>query len=279
MARAHVVPITTDHINEAVAYLTPSADYARSKEQWERVLRWAAARHPDNLGFQLRSDDRIVGIFVATFGETAAGRRVCHLGTWEVKSDYRLYSLQLFRAFFDLPVDVFTDYKPVPHVRPINRRFGFRDMDSRTVAIWNLRWPSLRRGVSLISDPERIDGLLDGRDLQVFRDHRQVPGVGQVVLRSGDRNCLVVFRESAGRVSKARLLFISDRTLFRANPARVLWHILRRYRSPFTVAELRTLGGPMPLTRAAPAVARQYRSAAVPESELDELYSPLVWAT
>ncbi|GAA1999664.1 hypothetical protein GCM10009739_07020 [Microbacterium ulmi] len=271
--------MTVSDIDAIAEYLVATGDSLRSPQQWKDALRWASDSSPPNLGFQLRRDDGIVaGVFLATYGDTRDGHTVCHLGSWHVQEPYRLQSLLLFRALLAQDVDVFTDYSPFPQVRPINRRFGFDDMDTRALSIWNLRPPALRRGVRIITDPERIAATLRGRDARVFRDHQGIPGIAQLVVVDGAKTSHIVHRASPGRLSRARLLHVSDIPVFRASLSRVLWHVLLRHRSLFTVAELRTIGGPVPWARAAPSVPRQFKSAHVPESELDELYSPLIWA-
>lgn len=273
---ATIEPITDRDITDVVTYLAKAFEVdPRGPEQ---KLRWATERGFDNLGYLLRHDGAVVGAFLATYGDTAAGQTICHLDWWHVSEDFRHLSIPLFRAILTQNVDAFTDYTPQPHVRSINRRLGFRELDTRAIRMWNLRIPGPRRGVRIVNDPEEIAQLLSGRELRLFDDHREVPGVGHLVIQSPNGNCVMTYRRVDGRTTRTRILYVSDPAVFRAFASRVLLHLALTHRSLFTVAELRVLGGTVRGTRSAPSVWRQYRSETVPESALGELYSPLVWS-
>jgi len=277
MNTARIEPITASDMAAVAHYLAPTFDYARSEEQWRRVLQWMIDLDPPNLGFQLIADGRIVGAFLAIY-QDVGDATVCHLSAWLVDEAYRMQSLPLFRALLQQDVDAFTDYTPAPHVRPINRRLGFRDLETTAYRVWNFRWPGAPRGVQVVTEAEEIEKLLTGPDLRAFLDHRGIPDVGQLVIVDGDRVCLVVYRTMEGRLTRSRLLDASDRELFLKALGPVLWRIGWRLRSPFTTAEARILGGHPSLSITADAVPRQYKSERVPESSVTELYSSLVWS-
>lgn len=275
MTSAELRAITGSDIPEVSRYIARVFDTREA--QVVRRLEWAEATDPPNLGFLLRASVGVVGIFTATYSTTPSGHQVCHLGGWHVEEAYRAQSLALFRAFLKGPYDVFTDYTPVPHVRPINQRLGFVDLDTRSTRIWNARIPLRRRGIRLVSAPDEAAALLTGRDRKRFEDHRSVPDLHQLVLRDGDARCHVLYRRERGRTTRARILYVSDIALFRASASQVLFHILVKHRSLFTVAELRTIGGPIRFSRSAPAIARQVRTNGLPHSEAEYDYSSLIW--
>jgi hypothetical protein len=279
LSSTRVTPIAAIDAPTVEQYLIPRFQGGRSAEQWKRVLRWMVGLRPPNLGFQLIADGRIVGVFLATYDMLDDERVICHLGTWIVDDGYRSHSLPLFKALLAQKVDAFTDYKPLQHVLPINRRLGFSDMDTRAQKVWNFGWPLYkdRHGAKIVTRASRIEGLLSGRDLRIFGDHRSIPGLGQLAVVEGDRVCLVVYRRSKGKIARSRLLYATNTSQLRASLGLVLWRIGLRCLSLRTVVEDRTLGGPVESSRPAPATPRQYKGKTLHEGQLTELYSPLVW--
>lgn len=275
---ATIEKITHLDVSEVADYLAGS--FGVDREIPARKLRWASERGYDNLGYMLKHDGDVVGAFLATYGDTPSGKKICHLDWWHVHEDFRRFSIPLFRALLQQDVDGFTDYTPQPHVRPINKRLGFRDLDTRAIRIWNLRLPQLRSGIRITTNPSRISPLLDGRELRLFEDHRFVPGIGHLAIRDDGGNvCVVAFRRVSGRTTRVRILYVSNQAMFRRYAANIFWRLAIQHRSLFTVAELRVIGRPFALARRAPAVWRQYKSEAIPETELGELYSPLIWSS
>ena len=119
----------------------------------------------------LLDGDEVVGAQLAFYSERSIdGRRerFCNLGAWCVLPEYRFHSLRLLKAALGQQGYHFTDLSPSGNVVDINSRLEFRFLDTTTILVPNLPWPS-RPGRSVISsDPALIERTLTGRDLRAL---------------------------------------------------------------------------------------------------------------
>lgn len=248
---------------------------------WRRGLspRWS---HPEpNRGFQLRSADRVVGVYTAYYARrTIAGREVmlCNLADWCVLDEHRSSSLLLLRSLLKQKGMSFTDVTAMDRVAEIESRLGFTVVERAACLALNLPWPGRTRRVRVVTRPASITSHLDGTDRTIYDDHRSIPGCHQVLALVDGSPCLVVYRiDKHPRLSRvATILWISAPTLFEVAAPSVLASILFRHRVMVTVVE-EDMGGRPRLSRTATPRRRLLRSDVLDPRQLDYLYTELVF--
>ena len=119
----------------------------------------------------------------------------------------------------------FTDFSPSGNVVELNRRLGFTDLDTSAVMWPNLPWPTIPGPGQSHGRTLRISNVSwTGIERQIYLDHRgRAAAARQVVMRNGDRRCLVVFRRDRRKDLPlfASVLYVSDREAFRRGAVRV----------------------------------------------------------
>jgi hypothetical protein len=187
-------------------------------------------------------------------------------------------SLKLLKALLAQAGYHFTDLSPSGNVVPINKRLKFRTLDTATVLVPNLPWPT-RRGRRVSARPALIRHALMGADLERYLDHAEAPAARHVVLIDRDESCHVVFRRDRrkGLHLFASILYVSNARVFRRMVRPLLSHLLLRHGVLATLAELRVVGDrpplSVPLSRPRP---KMFRSDSLRPDEIDYLYSELV---
>jgi hypothetical protein len=259
------------HLNSRV----PAAAWERSTE-----LPWQVDK-PNN-GFMLLADGKVVGVHLAFYAQrTIEGRseRFCNLGAWCVLPDYRLHGLKLLTTLLAQENYHFTDLSPSGNVPALNAKLGFRQIDTATWLAPNLPWPSRPGARSIIRDPAGIERVLDGHQLELYRDHASASAARHVVLKRGAECCYVVFRRDRrkGLPLFASLLHVSNPDLFRRMSRQLGRHLLLRHGALVTlgeerVAKCRPFGS---FALRAPRK-RMFRSARLQPDQIDYLYSELV---
>ena len=142
----------------------------------------------------------------------------------------------------------------------------------------NLAWPFWSSRVRVISEPRKIENILHGNDLAIYRDHACAAAARHVVVVENDRPCYVIFRRVRRKHLPlfASILYVSDRELFGRVANYVFRHLLLCHGIPFTLAELRVVG-----TRPRSSIMlksprpKMYRSANLRPDQIDYLYSEL----
>jgi hypothetical protein len=250
-------------------------------ELWARSLRAPWDGDGPNSGFMLLDDGAVVGAHLAFYSErTIDGRRerFCNLGPWSVRQEYRLHGLRLLMALLAQDDYHFTDLTPSESVVAVNTRLSFRFLDTATVLVLNLPWPSGREGVAVSSDRAFIERTLTGPELQIYRDHVAASAARHTVLVRGDQSCYVMFRrQRRRRMSVASILYVSDPPLLRTMTGPLARHLLLRHGIVATLAELRIVGHrPQPSVRLRSPPRKMFRSDRLDPAQIDDLYSELV---
>lgn len=283
MAREHVDirPIQDDDAVAVATFLHQHLNPSVAVDVWRALLSPPWAADAPNHGFQLVTDSGIVGAYVAVYSQREVDgvtRRLCNLAAFCVLPDFRADSLRLLRAMLRQPGFEFTDLSPSGNVVALNERLGFVHLDTSTRIAANL--PALgRRGVRVTSDPARVAGALRGRDVSVYRDHRDAPAARHILVTDGDSYAYLIVRRDRrkGLPLFATALYVGgDRGVLRRNWARVGAHLLFKHGIPATLAERRTLGF-APRLGVDQAVPRpkMFRSEHLTADDIDYLYSEL----
>ena len=278
--RVAVRPITAADLPRVGEYLQRALNERVSARTWAdaTVTRWSAA--PPNHGFLLEDDGRVVGALLAFYSERVVGGRpvrVCNLGAWCVDEDRRLHSIRLLKAALAQEGWTFTDFSPSGNVVPVNERLGFSHLDTSTVLVPCLPYPTVPGRLRVLRG-SALAARLDAADRQRYLDHADAPAAWHVVLESGDRYCYVIFRRDRRKNMPvfASLLYVSDPVLFRSAARVFVRHLLVRHGVLVLLAELRITGGrPRPSIRQATPRRKMVRTADGEAPATDYLYSEL----
>jgi len=277
-----VRPIADADIPRVAGFLNANLDVRGGPEAWARAIAPPWSDDQPNHGFLLEDRDHVVGVHLAFYSTRiieGQPESICNLAAWCVIETHRHHGLRLLRALLGQKGYHFTDFSPSGNVVPLNLRLRFEMLDTATTLVPNVPWPSLGRGgVRLISDPDEIVRRLDGRDLEIYRDHARAMAARHLVITLGADTCYVMFRRDRRKKLPlfASILHVSDRGLFERTAHHVYRHLLLRHGIPFTLAELRVVGS-------RPAVSlmlrsprpKMYRSPTLRPDQIDYLYSEL----
>src|SRR5437588_11760589 len=97
----------------------------------------------------------------------------CEIYGWYVKSGYRNQSLHLLMPVIgqrrDKTLVLFTASRPVYE---LCKKFGFQDLETALTLFFPL--PTAARPVEIVTEPWRVADYLEGADLRIFHDHKDV---------------------------------------------------------------------------------------------------------
>ena len=217
-----LLPITHADLSAVGDFLHRNLNERVPATAWEEAMLASSTSATPNHGFMLRSGNNIVGVYLAFYSERVFDGQVlkiCNLAAWCVIDDYRSQGLRLARALLAQRGYEFTDLSPSGNVVALNRRMKFRELDTATDLVINLPWPLWSRKTRIESRPDRIAGLLDGRDLKIYRDHRRSAAARHFVVVRGAEQCYVMFRRDRRRNLPlfASLLYVSNPEVFRSS--------------------------------------------------------------
>ena len=201
----------------------------------------------------------------------------CNLGAWCVLEEYRSHGVRLLRAVLAQRAYTFTDLSPSGNVVPLNHRLGFESLDTTTALLVN-RPVGRGRGVRVLSDHDVIERLLGPEDLRIFEDHRHAAAVLHLVVTRGTEHCYVVVRRDRrkGLPVFATLLHISNPGLLRGHLPSLGRHLILHHGLAFSLVEVRLFGRvPAGSYRLQTPRPKMFRSARIPASAIDNLYSEL----
>lgn len=247
----NVSPITTADLQEVGRFLHENLNSGILPETWVAALshRWAESQ--PNHGMQLRSNDRLVGVFCAIYSDQwIDGRleRFCNPHSWCVLNEHRSWSISLILPLLKQPGYHFTMYTPNPKVAEVFRGLRFRDLDDRLYYFPNPPSAASLWGDGFAEcDPARVGGYLSGQALRDFEQHRQIPWLRFVAFgRQGDA-CLAIYkRDVAKHVPCARLIHVSDAGAIDRHGSLLRHHLLLRHGLVVSRIEARFLATPPP---------------------------------
>lgn len=245
--------------------------------------RWGADE--DYFGYVLEVGTTIVGVLGLMFSRrriNGTTYKFCELHTWYVDEAYRHESLKLFFPVLGLRGYELINVTPSGIVLEISKKFGFQELETHLRLIFPVPTAgAFGGGVEIIDDHQAIEAALSGDDLQVFRDHRELPVVHLLVRdRRGGQSYVMAkscMREPWERYG--RIFHFSDREVFlRCLPA-LRVRLCLKLRVLFLVVNEDTLGGEAPpfskvIPREFPSL---FKSRTLRKEDLNHLYTePLV---
>lgn len=279
--KVEVRPITIEDSEAVCRFLHEQLNPRVPIAAWNALLEPPWDAEAPNHGFQLAVGSTIVGVYVAVYSQRVVDgvrRRFCNLAAFCVQDDYRSHSVRLMRAILAQREFEFTDLSPSGNVVALNKRLGFVALDTETRLVLNL--PRARRGVTVSADPTIAATVLQGRDADAYRDHRDAPAARHIVVVEGARYGYLVVRKDRrkGLPIFASVLYAGGSIeLLESSWPQIASHLLVRQRALATLAERRILGfipAGMGLELAAPR-AKMFRSREVADTAIDYLYSEL----
>lgn len=234
-----------------------------------------------NRGFMLRDGGHVVGTLLALYSERqVAGRaeRFCNMGSWCVLPGYRSQSILLLKALLAQEGYHFTVLSPDEGPQEILAWCKFRYLDTSAALVPNLPLPTLPRAITISSDPDVIQRVLAGLELQLYRDHAKALAAQHIVLIRGEESCYVMYRESRyhGVLGYAVILHVSNPELFRHALIPLTRHLLFRHGLVATLIELRVIGPKPGFSFKLSRRAKMYHSLSLEPESIDDLYSELV---
>ena len=276
-----VAPITDADVPAVADFLHVNLNDRVSAGHWAEALDvpWEVER--PNTGFMLLDEGIVVGVQLAFYSERlidGCHERFCNLGAWCVLPDYRFHGLRLLKSALDQEGYHFTDLSPSGNVVDINSRLDFRFLDTSTFLVPNLPWPGTG-GATISSDPGVIERALEGRDLQLYRDHATAAAARHLVLIKGGDSCYVVFRKDPWKRLRAfaTVLHVGNPALYRELAGPLARHLLIHHGAVGTLVEPRIVGHrPRHSVAIRSPRRKMFRSDDLAPAQVDYLYSELV---
>lgn len=228
MARPIIEPVTEQNLPEFAEFLYANLSKERSPAAWQQALRvnWAPER--PNFGFIMRDEGRIVGGIGAIYAQRRIrGRdeRFCNITSWCVLDAYRKQSMRLAMAIVEQPGYHFTDFSPTEVVGGVLRFLKFKPIDERQTVILNLPRPFA--GGRVVTEPARIEAVLQGDALQAYRDNAGFPWLEHLAVGSGTSWCHVVYKRGSFKgLPAARLWHVGAPEVFSRHIGRLTSHLL-----------------------------------------------------
>jgi len=275
---AELTAITDADVAEVASFLHANLS---PRVPWARAMAVPWRAQMPNHGFMLRDGPTIAGAYLAFYSERFIGgrtERFCNLAAWCVTPEYRMHSVRLLTALLAQDGYHFTDLSPSGSVVPLNTRLKFRQLDTSTALVPSLPTAAAPSRTRISEDPDVIEGVLAGPELDIYRDHAQAAAACHLVLIRSQGCCYVMFRKvrRKGLPLFAAILHVSDPDVFGRSTAALTRHLLVRHRVLATLAELRIVGHrPLLSVMLRSPRLKMYRSPTLEPEQIDDLYSEL----
>ena len=170
--------ITGDDVGRVGQFLTAHLNPRVPPAAWVRAMTTDLHGVAPNHGYLLEEAGSVVGAYVAYYTQRVIGdveHAVCNLGAWCVLDTHRFHSVRLLKALLAQRGFDYLDLSPSGNVVGLNKRLGFKSLDTSTALIPNIPWPSWPGRTSISSDPSVIEATLTDEDLAIYRDHATRP--------------------------------------------------------------------------------------------------------
>jgi hypothetical protein len=271
-------------------------DPESSQKDWERLFNYNYIKEEDHTGYVLVDNSVIVGVMGMIFSKRiiqGKEQKFCNLHNWHVKENYRGRSLLMMKPLLGLKDYTVTDFTPTDRVSAISEKLGFEELDS-TLRIF-LPVPQYKRfdgqgstqlpiqkKYQIISNLETIEGVLNGRELRIFHDHRDYES-GHMLIRcreSQSEFCYILYSRVNRYIKPyCHIHYISNPDIFEKANRLIRYHLERLNDCSFSVIENRLVSNnSFSFSLKFPIRNRQnYRSSHLRPEHIDTLYSEVTF--
>lgn len=275
-----IEPLTEESLPDFCSFLHANLSADKTPQQWLAGFHvpWECRR--PNYGFVIRDPNgAIVGGLGAIYSrQTIAGKPYdfCNLTSWCVTEPYRSQSMRLAMALTSQPDFEITNFSPTKVVASVLRFLNFQELDERVTFFPNLpAGPGWLSGAKIVSNRELLPSRLRGELAKVYSHHAGYPWLRFLLLEAGGRQCLVVFKAvNVKSVRGAKILYASDRSLYREHLRAVSSALLLRFGLLFTQIESRFLARKVGFAKEVGGFNRKlFLSKTLTANDIDYIYS------
>jgi hypothetical protein len=222
-------------------------------DQWRQLFVDHSGLQEGSFGYVMEDGAEIVGFLGVTVGQRTIRdkiHRFWNISNWIVRPAYRRRSLELVAQMLEDSghATTITALSPAPHVLAIFKLLKFEMLDTSERVIVPSPLPAMRRKAVVLTDPLRIEPLLDAEARVVFR-HHQLPHNKHMLVRAPEGDCHVVMNRSRKRLPGGirlplgRLHHVSSPNVFVRHADRVVIAAAARFAVAALVINERTLAG------------------------------------
>ena len=268
---------------EVCSFLHENLGRRFTVQEWIASLTQSWAAVSPNFGMHLRCDGRVVGALCAIYSDQVIEGKVvsiCNPHSWVVLEPFRSHSLGLLLRLLKQRSYHFTMFTPNPKVAKVFEGLRFRTLDDTMVHFLNvptLSWLDKRSIVA--SNKAQIAELLQGADLQDFKQHADIPWLKFLAFgRQGGPLCLVVYKLTRWkRMPCAVLLHISNAQTLAEQGGLLQSHLMLKGGVVWSRVEGRFLNQlPALAIKTKRGQPKLVLSAALQDNQVKDLYSELV---
>lgn len=207
---------------------------ARSPAFWRnglaRIWKFHAERELGAVGSILRVGQEAAGVILTLRSKrTAASGRRAHLAvnlsSWYVRPRYRILARQMLRDVLAEPVDLFTDFTPIPSVVELLKNSGFTQRQEGTMLVPLPALALARSGSS------RVRGAYQDYDRSLavlIADHVALGGIACMLIANEQAQPLMFARAKCKGVPAARLVYAADMNGFKENIGGIARYLMSR---------------------------------------------------
>ena len=254
----HIEP---EDFDEIYAEFLEDDDPRFSREDWQRLFSLSGDGEASRqLGYRLDKAGRTVGILGTVFSQQAIGDRMeqfCNLHSWFVKPEYRGYSLLLLRPILKLRDYTITDFTPTDDVCKIERRLGFRGLDSTVRILPPLPLWSRYEALECHEGNEiSVDGL-DAATQRIVVDPRVSHLHRFAFSKKGETSVVICSRVTLHWRPYCYIVHVQNPDFLAKNSLLIRARLCRALDSSFVAVDDRLLTSPIPWSIALPRRTRQ----------------------
>jgi hypothetical protein len=247
-------------------------------DDWRKIFSAIWSGQEPSFGYILEDHREAVG-FLGTLFSTRmirnTPREFCNLTSWIVKPEYRAESLSLLFPLLSRKKLTLTNFTASNRVISVLQKIGFKSLEDHYFML--LPYPVPLSGCKLILNPDEMKKMLEGEDLCIHQDHRNLHCI-QVVMETPGGILFIILNPA--RKKNLPVLFVdylNDPELFNDFKQRCVFAICRQFKVYGLMIGAHSLRGRSP--RFGLRITRRhsllYRSNEVAPEDIDTLYSEI----
>ena len=201
MALPKLDPIRDEDLPAVCSFLHAHLNPSHPADVWADAFRqdWGVDR--PNSGFLIRDEGGEIvggiGAIYAAYPVRGQLEKFCNITSWMVLDAYRTQSMRLAMAVISQPGFHFTDLSPTAVVEQSLKFLKFKPMNAARTLLFNLPAPQQRLvGASVVTNPAKIEAVLDAASLKVYRDHKHFPWLRFLAVGRGSGYSLVIYKRA-----------------------------------------------------------------------------------